>query len=178
MGHLKRSAGGHLIHTASGHLANACEPCDSCTGATPDAVITIAGGGCVAGCTAWFNGTYEGGVLWQFLNPDSCSSIFDLPGDPFVKAGLVVYFCRVDQKAYALIAGFGDFIFVRFGSADGSNEQAEGACDTAPSSPYRDITSDVACVGGALTGTFDLYGVVNPGLPEDCHECTATVTLV
>ena len=168
MGHLKKAAGGHLLKGDGGHLVNMCasdEPCTDCADDEMSATASVSGSCSGSECPD-AAGTYDSGYPFKD-GADYCS----WGAGNAESVSLYVLWDKNNESfwgvAYRSHGGWGNYIM--FG---GARRILGMGVDTAL---FRNITDDVACIGGNLVGTFSLNGLVSGG--NNCTGCTMDVTL-
>lgn len=152
--------GGKVLISAAGKVAVADECCCGCCADQPPAVVSGGAGACdPAGAYAFASHVHDQGPLppeagdckWRWTFQSALGHDWQL----------VICFDKSAAKYCAWLTMPGD----GFGNTDPGC-----VCD---SQMATDVTSEVACEGGTLVGTFTLAG--NAG--SACAGLTATVTL-
>ena len=161
--HLKKAASGHLLKSAGGHLVNDCGgPCTNCDGTQPAATVTVTG--CSISLCTGAQGTY---TYQDFVDHDqSCSWRWSKDAGGGNRYDLFIYYCKSSGAWCAHI----DYYIP---SEGGHYRLFGGDADDCPCvSGVTDVSEDLSCQGGNVTGEFSLAGT-----QATCPNCTATVSV-
>jgi len=156
-----------ILFTASRKVAMdaacCCGPCVACSGNQPDATVSVTvNSSCSNDCqNAAGTYTYQDFAddtnycYWRWSKDDGSGGRYDL----------YIYYCKADQTWCSYIDrwfGPGDH-YRYFGGDDNSCSCVSG---------ITDVTNDLSCTGGHVTGNFSLNGDA-----ATCSGCTASVSV-
>jgi hypothetical protein len=174
MAHLKKSSSGHLLKNAGGHLVKDCGGgcCAACSGW--EGAPSVSDGNVVfpPDWPSWSVERHAAGsydtLCHHVVAPDGSAIMWYYARSEYVQGPLygATFFyqlwihCGCDQSghpAYTALLGYVGFdllgVTMCVPEDPGWEELMMGLT---PYDPWTDITSQVSCVDGVLTGTFDL----------------------
>ena len=168
---------GKVLFTANKKVAmnaDCCcgEPCDGCEGDSPNATVTVAGGGCPSKCTSAagdytiFNSLVDANCCtWNLLGPIA---------DYGRMWGLNIRWAKAQKKWRASV------LFWLVGSGGLNDKRSFGGLSGDLVCGGTDVNDSLDCLNGNIEGTFSLPGdnlfVFDPRW-ADCSLCTATVVV-